>query len=238
MEGIDNRIFKTDTVTNLRLEIDCAGIRLEHAGDFNEISVEIRNGEQGEFSCLQDGDNLTIRYKMWRNIISRCDTEILVRIPKEKIFDHVWADIGAGSADFYNTRIHCRFLHLEVGAGKILAGSLRVEEWLEVSVGAGSVSFRNTDAANMKVDCGVGQFYMEGQVEKSLTVNCGVGKCEMRLAGRECDYNYDISCGLGKVRVNDSLSCHLGAKQQTRNSGAQGNITLSAGLGKIDLSIA
>lgn len=238
-EKKERNTFAAETVNKMRIDVDCACLRMEYSRDPGEICVELRNGQNGDLVCYQSGDNLSIRYKVWKNIINLNwgAAELLVTIPAGKLFDGFWVNIGAGSAELYNVEINCLSMEIDAGAGKIVVGQVKAAERLDVSVGAGSAAFYNTETTDMKVDCGVGQFLMEGSVERDLKVDCGVGKCKIRLKGKENEYNFDVSCGLGSVKINHSLSSRMGSKQQIRNSGAKGNIVLSNGLGEIDLMV-
>jgi hypothetical protein len=58
---------------------------------------------------------------------------------------------------------------------------------------------------------------------------------ELQLAGAENDYNYEISCGVGQVKIGSTSYSGLGNSQEVDN-GASRKMEIDCGIGEVVLS--
>lgn len=214
--------ISADIVNAVSLDIDCADVVVK-MGTMQEIIVEAEVDVDAEYVSEISGDKLYIRYQ-WKHgekyIIKDADTaHITVTLPREKKLTAFELKLGAGRASLQETELDCGRIGVETGAGKIRAGKVNADEYIDVEIGAGSVEVALLQTQALKVECGVGQ-------------------CDIDLQGRETDYNYDISCGIGKVSLNGNRMSGIGSTHTRNNSGAFGNIKVSCGLGKVNIKIA
>lgn len=91
-------------------------------------------------------------------------------------------------------------------------------ERLGLEVGAGKAKLKNMHVRNLAIECGVGKCHYEGILEHDMKVQCGVGQVEAELDAEESDYNYSISCALGKIKINDNS---MGTFASEKQSGIQ-----------------
>lgn len=214
--------ISADIVNAVSLDIDCADVVVK-MGTMQEIIVEAEVDVDAEYVSEISGDKLYIRYQ-WKHgekyIIKDADTaHITVTLPREKKLTAFELKLGAGRASLQETELDCGRIGVETGAGKIRAGKVNADEYIDVEIGAGSVEVASLQTQALKVECGVGQ-------------------CDIDLQGRETDYNYDISCGIGKVSLNGNRMSGIGSTHTRNNSGALGNIKISCGLGKVNIKTA
>lgn len=214
--------ISADIVNAVSLDIDCADVVVK-MGTMQEIIVEAEVDVDAEYVSEISGDKLYIRYQ-WKHgekyIIKDADTaHITVTLPREKKLTAFELKLGAGRASLQETELDCGRIGVETGAGKIRAGKVNADEYIDVEIGAGSVEVASLQTQALKVECGVGQ-------------------CDIDLQGRETDYNYDISCGNGKVSLNGNRMSGIGSTHTRNNSGALGNIKISCGLGKVNIKTA
>lgn len=233
--------ISADMIHAVSLDIDCADVivRMETV---QEIIVEAEVDADAEYVSEISGDKLCVRYQ-WKHgekhIIKDTDTvHITVTLPRGKKLTAFELKLGAGRASLQEIELDCERVRIETGAGKIQAGKVNADESSDVEIGAGSVELASVQAQTLKVECGVGGFGMHGTVQNRLTVECGVGHCDIDLQGRETDYNYDISCGIGKVSLNGNRMSGIGSTHTRNNPGALGNVKVSCGLGKVNIKIA
>lgn len=93
---------------------------------------------------------------------------------------------------------------------------------MDVSVGVGNVEI--TDGVvygDVALDCGVGNFSMEGSVEGNLKADCGMGSMTLDLNGEEKEYNYKLSCGLGSIDVDGETYSNISGDKEVKNEGAR-----------------
>lgn len=233
--------FSAEEVTRLEMEIDCADIVLETADTKAQIQLTVELDPEGDYSSTVSDGTLTLCYRVRsgrRHIHTENTPHITLVLPEKKKFEEIVLELGAGNADMQAVELYGDRIKLETGAGKIKTGGLYADEAIGMEVGAGDVELGNVRAKKAKVECGVGNFHMSGKIEQELVVECGVGNCDIGLEGKETDYNYKVSCGLGKVSVNGNSMNGLAGKHMQNHPEAAGDIRLSCGLGKVTLDIA
>ena len=210
--------YEASGIHTIDMKIDCGELVISEAEDITQICIEAEVDENDIYEEYVDNGKLKIRYKRrkrWFNI-GENRVYISIQLPKEKQFERFSLKIGAGNADLSPLALFCKRLELEVGAGNIDMGTAKIQDMLNVKIGAGDINLQKAMVENVKVEC-------------------GVGNCYLRLAGKENDYNYIISCGVGKIKINDSYKKQIGGSESRRNAGAIGNVELSCGVGEIEL---
>lgn len=230
--------FKTEEIEKLKVKVDCANLVLKE-GNTDSILVEAAGEDDFEYSCKLEFGKLKIRQKVKdKKKVARktIPFEVIVTIPAGKKFEKVSIGMGAGKADLMMVKLDAKVLQLEAGAGNVVMGKLNASEECKVETGAGNVRIEKAHVEKMKINCGVGNFEMTGKIEKNLDADCGVGNIGIHLEGKEEDYNYETSCGIGKIKINGSSSGRLGAGKSWMNPDAVGTIRLNCGVGKIDLT--
>lgn len=232
--------FETDKVKNLIVEVACAEVIFEKSVD-SQIYVEAEDVKEGIYNCEIRGDRLVVTYEFPRKVVSYCneiDTRIRLFLPTALLLERVELEIGAGSMKAVDMPVSCQDMSVDVGAGKWKAEQLSVSGCLDIKVGAGKVSAKTMRAGKLHIDCGVGDCTYEGEVNGDITVNCGVGNCKLKLDNKESDFNYDISCALGKVSINGTKVKHLGSERLHAGGNVLGMAVLECGLGKITMETA
>ena len=130
--------------------------------------------------------------------------------------------------------VSCSKMKVEIGAGKWKAAQLTVSECLEVEIGAGKAKMKDVTAGRVSIDCGVGSCVYKGRVNGDVKVDCGVGNCSFQLQNKESDFNYDVSCAMGSVKINSNKMKSLAAKKTYKNEAVLGTAVLECGLGNIE----
>lgn len=229
--------FATEEVKKLKIETACADVIFDTTED-NQVRVEAENLSDGIYTCQLRGDRLVVFYELPEKIAvcrNHIDTRITLYFPKGFVFENVKMETGAGNIFMERFPVSCESMEIKIGAGKCRADQLSVEKKLYVNVGAGKAKLYTAKAGTLSIDCGVGDCIYEGSVNGDVDVNCGVGKCELKLDNQENDFNYDISCGLGKVSVNDRKIKLIGSEKRSMGGDVLGTVRLQCGVGKIEL---
>ena len=151
--------------------------------------------------------------------------------------DELDMDIGAADVSVNVADLTCDEVLLDVGAATMVVNEFDVTEHMEASVGVGSLEIGGGTYKKVNVDCGVGNFELSGTVNGDLTVDCGMGNTILKLNGKEDDYNYKLSCGMGNLTVNDSQYTDISGSHTVKNDGAIGTIDLDCGMGNLELEV-
>lgn len=229
--------FPADEVKSLRIEIGCAELTIESEDDTTEIQAEAQMPRETEYSSRISGEMLIVRCKKGgiTHIGNGEVPHIRLTLPKEKVFEVVCLEVGAGNAQLRSAVLDCVRMSVETGAGNVRMGKVQVKDNLRIETGAGSVKIEDAQADTADVHCGVGSLLMCGAIRKSLNVDCGVGTCDISLHGKEEDYRFDVSCAIGSVTVNGMKISGLAGEHRIDNASASGYIHVSCAIGKVKL---
>ena len=202
---MDEKIFLVEEIKDINLEIGAANLFLQRAENQDELKVILAKGEMAHFLVTKQENQLEMSYKK-NGKISREETdEIIVQIPENH---------------------HLENMSVSIGAGKLKAENITVMERLGLEVGAGKAKLKNMHVRNLAIECGVGKCHYEGVLEHDMKVQCGVGQVEAELDAEESDYNYSISCALGKIKINDNSMGTFASEKTIQHANARGNIAL------------
>lgn len=116
------------------------------------------------------------------------------------------------------------------------AGSLSVEELqtgaLEANVGAGKMTVEELSSRVAEVSVGMGSIRLTGDVTERLDGECSMGELKLTLAGAQTDFNYDLSCGMGELKVGDDSYNGLAQEKQINNNASK-NMELECAMGSV-----
>ena len=238
--------FALTDVRNLDMELDIAELTVREGSSSDEIVVTLTEGDDRCFSAKVDGGTMHIDYDFededgwligwnWGWNFNTPDVRIAIEIPSGTYFERLKLETGAASVHFDTDSIRCGKLEVDAGVGDIVMTGLMVDERMEVEAGTGNVEISGDIYGDVKADCGVGNFELKGLVQGNITAECGMGNMELSLKGKETDYNYRISCGMGSVSVNGMEYNGVDWESNIANEGAVGTIDVDCGMGSVSL---
>ncbi len=244
MENKTGNVFVADTIKNLEIRVETASVVVKKAVD-ELIRVEVENLQREEnlqdidYTCEVQDQKLIVIYRVkgkkhlinfdWKEV------QVILYLPEGKTFEHIVLEIGAGELDMRGVAISCHDMVAEIGAGKLRVAHLSVTGRLDMQIGAGEAKMKETSVGILCLECGIGSCIYEGCVTKDIKVNCGVGSCKFHLNNKESEFDYDVSCALGSVRINkNSIQC-LGSRKISSSNNVDRVAILKCGLGSIEL---
>ena len=206
--------------------------------DTDQIEISVDAPKRNKYECRKEGDTLILKDQTSRHFLRtgiRNETvTVTICIPEGKLFDEVELSTNAGSVTLTHA-LSAEEIDLSVDAGELTAETVMASGELSLDVGAGRMEIGQFAAAALDAECGMGEFDLCGTVAREACAKCGMGQIDLTLNGREEEYNYEISCGMGDVSVNgDRATSGLSAKR-TINNGAEKNVKLDCGMGRIDM---
>lgn len=214
--------YRVDEIETMKLELACGSLMMREASETDTIRVEAEFEEDDKCTISVNEGTLEVNNtRRKQHIFGKGDVKnsITLWIPKEKRFSRISIQTGAGMVDLTGVRLRCDGMKAETGAGTINVGRAEIAESLNVEVGAGSVT-------------------IEQAAVRDMNVECGVGKCKIGVAGKEEEYHYDISCGVGKIQINDRRIQKMGGRETHRNESAIGTMRLDCAVGQIEIHTA
>ena len=122
-----------------------------------------------------------------------------------------------------------------MGGGDVaVKGSIKADEF-DAELGAGVFHAEGIEATESSWEVGAGEIVL-GRIEsRDMDFDCGTGSIEAKIAGKQSDFNYDVECGIGSVKIGNEEYGGV-AFDKTINNGQNREIEISCGIGEIQLS--
>ena len=211
-DALDGNTVDMDFASDLEISLKYDELLIqEYDGD--KIRVNVANDAKNDVVIKETSGKITITDTRSGNVKKK--KQIKVIVPSGKDFDTVSLGVDMGTID-----LEC---------------DLKVQE-LSVEVGAGEFSgYGNITAAYCDLQVGAGTIDIDQLDIQKLNADCGAGEIDMVVTGKEKDYNYDLSCGMGEINLEDSEYSGIGIEKNISNEGARKDMVLECGMGEIDV---
>lgn len=211
-DALDGNTVDMDFASDLEISLKYDELLIqEYDGD--KIRVNVANDAKNDVVVKETSGKITITDTRSGNVKKK--KQIKVIVPSGKDFDTVSLGVDMGTID-----LEC---------------DLKVQE-LSVEVGAGEFSgYGNITAAYCDLQVGAGTIDIDQLDVQKLNADCGAGEIDMVVTGKEKDYNYDLSCGMGEIDLENSEYSGLGIEKTISNEGAKKDMVLECGMGEIDV---
>ncbi len=149
-------------------------------------------------------------------------------IPKDAKIQNLFILVGAGTLRCSN--VEAEELSVEIGAGEATFEGTKAMK-ADFDIGAGSADIRKTSFGDTKFKVGMGELSMNGAITNNLDVDCGMGEVELKLMGRQTDYNYAVTVGAGDVQIGDKDFSGLRNKTEV-DYNSDKTMTVKCGMGE------
>lgn len=211
-DALDGNTVDMDFASDLEISLKYDELLIqEYDGD--KIRVNVANDAKNDVVVKETSGKITITDTRSGNVKKK--KQIKVIVPSGKDFDTISLGVDMGTID-----LEC---------------DLKVQE-LSVEVGAGEFSgYGNITAAYCDLQVGAGTIDIDQLDIQKLNADCSAGEIDMVVTGKEKDYNYDLSCGMGEINLEDSEYSGIGIEKTISNEGAQKDMVLECGMGEIDV---
>lgn len=211
-DALDGNTVDMDFASDLEISLKYDELLIqEYDGD--KIRVNVANDAKNDVVVKETSGKITITDTRSGNVKKK--KQIKVIVPSGKDFDTVSLGVDMGTID-----LEC---------------DLKVQE-LSMEVGAGEFSgYGNITAANCDLQVGAGTIDIDQLDIQKLNADCSAGEIDMVVTGKEKDYNYDLSCGMGEINLEDSEYSGIGIEKNISNEGARKDMVLECGMGEIDV---
>ena len=107
---------------------------------------------------------------------------------------------------------------------------------IDLEIGAGKATFEEICAQTMDIEVGAGQVEMKELHVQFFNASTGAGQIAAEFVGRECDYNFDIECGIGEIIIGDEFYSGLAKDTIIRNPNAENEMDIECGIGQVEIS--
>ena len=105
---------------------------------------------------------------------------------------------------------------------------------IEIEAGASAVKIESLNTKLLDVEIGAGEIVINQLYVQKCELSVGMGNAQIRLAGNQEDYNYEIECGAGNVEIGDESFGGL-ASERSINNHANALIEIECGMGNVTI---
>lgn len=211
-DALDGNTVDMDFASDLEISLKYDELLIqEYDGD--KIRVNVANDTKNDVVVKETSGKITITDTRSGNVKKK--KQIKVSIPSVKEFDTVSLGVDMGTIDL-ECDLKVQELSVEVGAGEFCGYGNITAAYCDLQVGAGTIDIDQIDVQKLNADCGAGEI-------------------DMVVTGKEKDYNYELSCGMGEIDLENSEYSGLGIEKTISNEGAQKDMVLECGMGEIDV---
>lgn len=211
-DALDGNTVDMDFASDLEISLKYDELFIqEYDGD--KIRVNVANDAKNDVVVKETSGKITITDTRSGNVKKK--KQIKVIVPSGKDFDTVSLGVDMGTIDL-ECDLKVQELSVEVGAGEFSGYGNITAAYCDLQVGAGTIDIDQIDVQKLNADCGAGEI-------------------DMVVTGKEKDYNYELSCGMGEIDLENSEYSGLGIEKTISNEGAQKDMVLECGMGEIDV---
>lgn len=211
-DALDGNTVDMDFASDLEISLKYDELLIqEYDGD--KIRVNVANDAKNDVVVKETSGKITITDTRSGNVKKK--KQIKVIVPSGKDFDTVSLGVDMGTIDL-ECDLKVQELSMEVGAGEFSGYGNITAAYCDLQVGAGTIDIDQIDVQKLNADCGAGEI-------------------DMVVTGKEKDYNYELSCGMGEIDLENSEYSGLGIEKTISNEGAQKDMVLECGMGEIDV---
>ena len=211
-DALDGNTVDMDFASDLEISLKYDELLIqEYDGD--KIRVNVANDAKNDVVVKETSGKITITDTRSGNVKKK--KQIKVIVPSGKDFDTISLGVDMGTIDL-ECDLKVQELSVEVGAGEFSGYGNITAAYCDLQVGAGTIDIDQIDVQKLNADCGAGEI-------------------DMVVTGKEKDYNYDLSCGMGEIDLENSEYSGLGIEKTISNEGARKDMVLECGMGEIDV---
>ncbi len=159
---------------------DDTGLNKELSGDFEFFDVDI-----------------PVNWVIWDEDKT---SNIVITIPSGFTAENININIESGriTADYLDTEE----ADINVDVGYFQINNLIIHNKSYLTVGAGEMIIDTLNAKDITIENGVGFIQASGSILGNSYVKSGLGAIKLSINGDKADYNYDIDCSLGSVKID------------------------------------
>ncbi|MDD6879122.1 MAG: DUF4097 family beta strand repeat-containing protein [bacterium] len=151
-------------------------------------------------NCKQDNNKLYLIEKKHNWFHNINNSELIIYIPINFVFDSVSIESGAGKINIET--LSTKQLYLNLGAGKADIENLTVLENAKIDGGAGDLNISAIDIHNLDLSMGIGKFSLISKLVGNNKIDLGIGEVNLTLIGTLDDYQIFLDKGVGKSTID------------------------------------
>lgn len=204
--------------------------------ELKATDVTVNSGDKFEYktnnkyvTVKQEDDKIIIKEtKIAKN---KKNSKLELTIPKDKTFSTV--DFSSGAGNVTINGLSADELDFQLGAGDVTVNDLVVTDSAEIDCGVGNFNVNGGNIKDLELNSGVGNVSFSTALIGECEINSGIGEIDFNVFGSADDYSVSVSKMAGEVYVDGKkVSGH------TTVGNGQNEIEINGGLGKVSVFFA
>ena len=213
------------------LEINVGGNSLEVKLSEDEFYYIEQKGE-GKLQAYEENGGIYVKAIVNAVVFGvENETKVILYVPKNADLEKIIVEAGAGTVEASN--LNGKEAEFNLGAGCIKWDGLNAES-LKVQIGAGKVVASNVVLGKLEVSLGAGDCEVQGALQGDVKVDCAAGNVTLKPVGKETEFNYELNCTVGSIRVGKEELSELNEKKSIANNASK-TMSLSVSAGDIEV---
>lgn len=196
--------------------------------DGDSYFIESTKGADRVKYSLDNGE-LKIKVSGKYSIFKKENIKAKIYVPKDTMLDSVVLNIGAGTLKC--DKLMAEKLNVKVGAGEGSFNAIEAKN-VDFNVGAGEGKIQNSKLVQCRFEVGVGEIDVEANITGDVDVDCGIGEVNMNILNYYTDFNYDLTTGIGDIKIADKKYSGMGNGIVSTN-GADRTMKIKNGMGDV-----
>ena len=206
--------FQSQDIKRINFDLKNVDLTIEENDSNDQVRIQIENSEKNDISVKNNSGTLEIKDHRSKIGKTTKNIDVALDIPADLELEDVLVELGVGDVEIEK---------------------LLVKYTLNMKLGTGDVEIEHLSAGTLDVSCGVGNLEIEMlRLEGSASIEGGVGDTRIGMLANENDFNYEISTGVGDVRIFDSEFRGLGGAKKISN-GSDKEIVIHSGVGDMEI---
>ena len=206
--------FQSQDIKRINFDLKNVDLTIEENNSDDQVRIQIENSEKKDISVKNNSGTLEIKDHRSKIGKTTKNIDVALDIPADLELEDVLVELGVGDVEIEK---------------------LLVKYTLNMKLGTGDVEIERLSAGTLDVSCGVGNLEIEKlRLEGSASIEGGVGDTRIGMLANENDFNYEISTGVGDVRIFDSEFRGLGGAKKISN-GSDKEIVIHSGVGDMEI---
>ena len=206
--------FQSQDIKRINFDLKNVDLTIEENNSDDQVRIQIENSGKNDISVKNNSGTLEIKDHRSKIGKTTKNIDVVLDIPADLELEDVLVELGVGDVEIEK---------------------LLVKYTLNMKLGTGDVEIEHLSAGTLDVSCGVGNLEIEKlRLEGSASIEGGVGDTRIGMLANENDFNYEISTGVGDVRIFDSEFRGLGGAKKISN-GSDKEIVIHSGVGDMEI---
>ncbi len=160
------------------------------------------------------------------------NSSITLYLPEDCQLMQMEVSLGAGQLRMKELKVE--EIDAEIGAGQLLLENMEPYA-MELSLGAGEMIAENVSLGTLSAEIGAGNMEFSGAIRENAEIECSMGNVSMKLAGKETDFNYDLSCVAGNMEIGGDKYSGAAMEREIGN-GASKYIEVDCSMGNVEIT--